>query len=131
MPRAKKEDGDIKECLTFQKQCSVRQLQSTCGSSASYFGHQHDSEPHNCTVLPSQTQNLFLKQGIPLTSPGYFKKALMLRSYSKQLKKILGSCKIWFLVSRAQVHLCVYMQAHRYVHVYIYVRTHGQTNLLR
>lgn len=59
MPRAKREDGEAKECLRFQKQRSALQLLSTCGSLASHSGCQHSSGSHNGMLWPCQGLDLF------------------------------------------------------------------------
>lgn len=99
----------MKECLTFQKLCSVLQLQSTCGGSASHSGHQRDSGSRIEAMLPWHWHRL----------DNFFQK--ILRSYCSTIEKKS-------FVGRAQVcpRVCVYTCP--CAHTYVCIRVHLWTS---
>lgn len=74
MPRAKKADGEAKECLMFQKQRLVLQLQNTCGSWASAPATATRNASSHTGHAAQVATNLCLARA----SPGRFREARLL-----------------------------------------------------
>lgn len=124
MPRAKKEDGEVKECLMFQKQCLALQLQSTCGISASRSGTSRNSGSHTALCCPLRGWTIFQSTKLLGYHLGALKRhkclGANLEQPSKQKKKkkklcvyTLGVCVYTYMY--VGIHECTDTCAH--VHI--------------
>lgn len=111
MPRAKKADGEAKECLMFQKQRLVLQLQNTCGSWASAPA----ATTRNASSHTGPAAQVSTKPCLARASPGMFREARLLGRESDllslqqgtQMSRITGKRKR--LVDKASVCVCAYV----------------------
>lgn len=74
MPRAKKADREAKECLMFQKQRLVLQLQNTCGSWASAPA----AATRNTSSHTGHAAQVATKLCLARASPGRFRETRLL-----------------------------------------------------